>query len=286
MFNKKNKKYILYISVFLIIFMAYYLFTHTTFSLTEVSCSSSGIWLKYTWDDETFFTDNIDTCKENKENGWVGEACVYATTPKGNTYRLGCYLATPESTQKISCGNRNVQTGKEFIGGYITNEGAGRYTILVEGKYYLKSENFSKPHSFSFGRNTNIDCPTIASQCSDGTPTLSCSSNKPLYCDKYGLLYPKASKCGCPSGLIKDPDGETCILPTPNPEPPNTQSYPQINETTQSTSNQTQNNQQTPSAQDNSIENLTKNLTNEEIILLSLIGILIVLVLLIIFGVI
>jgi hypothetical protein len=52
------------------------------------------------------------------------------------------------------------------------------------------------------------DCGSGATYCTDGTQAGQCSYQKPLYCNN-GVLQYKSGTCGCPSGLVANPDG-TC----------------------------------------------------------------------------
>ncbi|MBU0505705.1 DUF4352 domain-containing protein [bacterium] len=54
----------------------------------------------------------------------------------------------------------------------------------------------------------------LTDACSDGTAKLSCSSDKPYFCDTTLSLIQKASRCGCPTGY--DAYTDTCLARCPD----------------------------------------------------------------------
>lgn len=195
-----------------------YLRSNRPLSLTEVSCSgSSGIWMKYTLADEgTRLRNAIPTCANNPSGGFVGSARFDAITPR-NTYYMTTYTASPESTQKISCGTG--QGGKEFAGITVPNDGQGDYKVRVTIVYYLQNENYTIPHEVVFEDSANVQCLTPSSTCEDGTRINSCSSvYVGQYCTASAYLYEKANVCGCPSG--QRANGRFCEpIPLDLPQP-------------------------------------------------------------------
>jgi hypothetical protein len=198
--NKQTKKLLTYGAVGSVIVIILLLVAPASLSITEVACSGTNVWIKYDLKDEgTQLAGLIQDCKDNPTGGWVGTIHADAITPKGNTYGIGGYSATSTSTQKISCGGS--QDGKSFMGTYIPNEGYGLYDVKLTGTYYLKSENYAKPHQFSIQDTKSIHCTLPASKCFDDTPLNSCSSvTKGKYCSADGYLIDYAVECGCPSG--------------------------------------------------------------------------------------
>lgn len=214
-----NQKTLQYLVFFILLGVGAYYFTNINASVTETSCSSQGVWLKFDLADElSTMQAQIPDCASNPAGGFVGTIDVRVTTPNGNTYNLGGYTATKDSSQKISCGG-SYQTGKNFIGGYIPNEGQGKYEMTVHVVHYDSTETYTVPHVFEYTRPAFAYCPTLSDKCEDGTPINSCSANKPYYCDQYGSMASKPSQCGCPNGLIIE-GGTQCVAPPPPPPPP------------------------------------------------------------------
>ena len=149
-------------------------------SITETSCSSDGVWLKFNFMDEP----NIPKC-------FIGEISCIGKSPTGKIVQFGGYTATTNSTQKINCD----PSGKSFVANYVPVDGqGGDYSITCSGK------DDSTGKTFTVTRSVFASCPTFQSQCADGTPTQTCSKNKPYYCDKYGYLTPSPTRCGCSDG--------------------------------------------------------------------------------------
>lgn len=224
MLNKKNALIFLAVIAIIIIAGLQVVRTNRTLSLTEVSCSgSSGIWMKYTLADEATRLRTIPACASSPSGGFVGSARFDAISPR-STYYMTTYTASPDSTQKISCGTG--QEGKEFAGITIPNDGQGDYKVRVTITYYNQNENYSIPHTLILEDSADVQCLTANSVCEDGTRINSCSSTYiGQYCTASAYLYEKANVCGCPSG--QRAVGRFCeAIPTNLPEPTNQTSIP------------------------------------------------------------
>ena len=97
------------------------------------------------------------------------------------------------------------------------------------------------------GEQCTVVLPFINTQCSDGTPSGQCSTNRPLYCNN-GILVNNCELCGCPAGKTCKNDGScgevtlkntwncnngfSCVnTPTLSPSPCVVQPYLPINNT-------------------------------------------------------
>jgi len=202
----------------------HYLKTARPLSITEVSCSgSSGIWIKHTLADEATRLRAIPACASSPSGGFVGSARFDAISPR-SSYYMTTYTASPDSTQKISCGTG--QGGKEFAGITIPNDGDGDYKVRVTITYYNQNENYSIPHTLILEDVAKIQCLTPNSTCDDGTRINTCSQTYVgQYCTASAYLYEKANVCGCPAG--QRAVGRFCEpLPTNLPEPTNQTTIP------------------------------------------------------------
>ena len=217
--TKKNALIALAIIAILAIAGLQFLRTSRPLSITEVSCSgSSGIWVKYTLADEATRLRAIPACASSPAGGFVGSARFDAISPT-SSYYMTTYTASPESTQKISCGTG--QEGKEFAGITLPNDGQGDYRVRVTITYYNQNENYSIPHTLILEDSANIQCLTPNSVCEDGTRINTCSQTYiGQYCTASAYLYERANICGCPAG--QRASGRFCeAIPNDLPQPTN-----------------------------------------------------------------
>ena len=110
------------------------------------------------------------------------------------------------SKKEVFCGD--FLTGNFHFSRFLRRERKGDAEYFNERKIFLTFFLVAFAIAFVFlkMRGGTIPIGEGSNACGDGSFYESCSLNKPYYCSNEGVLYSKASVCGCPIGMKKDND--------------------------------------------------------------------------------